>query len=686
MSLLRSRLCLVASLVVLATAPATAQPDTTAARELGPVEVTATPFALVPNRAPLALAVRERPDAERATDPAVALDAVGRGLPGLWISDRGNPSTGERVLVRGLGWRAAFGVRGTHVLLDGVPLTLADGQGQLNVIEPALVERVEVLRGPASTFWGSGSAGVLALSTSTGGPRVRVRALGGAYGLAKAEASARPDLGDQRRLAVWGSAVTQRGFREQASLEAFRGGWTGSADLGGGQTLGVVGLGAFVPRAESPGGITAEQAAQDPRQVREASIAQDARKRLGQGHLAVVYGRPALGSARVRITATAAGRTLDNPIVPRYITLGRLSGSLRAVVEGGDRVVWGVGVEQEAQRDDRLERDNDGGRPGTTVLTDQVETVLANAVFGRLAVPLGPALTATASGRLDLLTYRADPADAPADSRTLRAVSPSVGLAYRLDTARGGATLYANAAGALDAPTTTELGNRLGGEPGFNPDLRPERTRGAEAGARAAWVVAGGTVGLDAAAFVAVALDLLLPREVDDATVYENAGRARHLGVELAASADGVRLGPGRLSAAVAVTAAQGTFLAGPVGSETPAGNRVPGVPPHLATWTATWTASGRLPLVLGVDGEAAAAYPADSAGDLQTEAYAVVNVRLALAGLRLGAARATPFVTVRNAGDVAYAGSVVVNAFGGRFVEPAAGRHLAAGVSVTLP
>ena len=40
-------------------------------------------------------------------------------------------------------------------------------------------------------------------------------------------------------------------------------------------------------------------------------------------------------------------------------------------------------------------------------------------------------------------------------------------------------TLYANAAGALDAPTTTELGNRPDGSPGFNPSLQPERTWGA---------------------------------------------------------------------------------------------------------------------------------------------------------------------------------------------------------------
>ena len=63
------------------------------------------------------------------------------------------------MLVRGMGWRAAFGVRGTHVLLDGVPLTLPDGQTMLNVVDASAIQRVEVVRGPASVLYGSDALG-----------------------------------------------------------------------------------------------------------------------------------------------------------------------------------------------------------------------------------------------------------------------------------------------------------------------------------------------------------------------------------------------------------------------------------------------------------------------------------------------------------------------------------------------
>ena len=635
--------------------------------------MTASPFTLVPARAPLALAVRERTAAERATDPGTSLDALGRGVPGLWISDRGNPSTGERVLVRGLGWRAAFGVRGTHVLLDGVPLTLPDGQTQLNVIDAGLVERVEVVRGPASTFWGSGSAGVLALSTRDGGPRVRARALGGAYGLAKAEASVRPALGGRQRLVAWGSALTQDGYRDHSAVRSLRGGLSGGLALGPGRSLDVVALGAWVPRADAPGGLTPQAAAEDPRQTRPVVVETDAGKRVGQGHLALSYRQP-VGGAVLRATLSGGARQLDNPIVPRYIRLGRLSGGARVVAEGGRQVTWGLGLEAEGQRDDRLETSNAGGEPGPDVLTDQVETVRSGAAFGRLAVPLGPALTVTGALRADAIRYATSATD---DARTVAALSPSLGAAYRLDGPRVGATLYANVARALDAPTTTELGNRPDGSAGFNPSLGPERTWGGEAGARLALALGGGAVGLDLAAFVADVRDQLTPFEVPDptggageVTVYRNEGRATHSGAEAALQADGLRWGRLRLDGAAALTLSRGTFEDGA---------RVPGFPPRLLTWTLTGRAGA---VVLGLDGEAAAGYAASRDADARTDAYAVAHVRLALG---LGGARATPFVTVRNLGDVAYAGSVVVNAFGGRFVEPAPGRHVAAGLAVAF-
>jgi len=669
-------------------------PDTTIVLEA--VEATATPYTVESARAPLALTVRTRSDTDVATDPAIGLDALARGVPGLWVADRENYALGERVLVRGMGWRAAFGVRGTHVLLDGVPLTLPDGQAMLNVIDAAAVRRVEVVRGPASVYWGSGSGGVLALSTQptrgTTSPRVRARVLGGGYGLAKADVAVRPDLG-RHRLSAWGSALTEEGFRDHSAVQLARGGLSGRVDLGSGRGLSVVALGAWMPEAESPGGLSAEAAAEDPAQTRDASITQDARKALTQAHLALGYEQPVgLPEGRVRIDLYGGLRDLTNPIVPRYIQLDRQTAGVRAVVEAEPLTGWsaGLGAEAELQRDDRVETPNEGGESGAERLTDQVETVRAGAVFARLGIPLGPTLTLTAAGRIDALQYEADDRlgglGDGSGSRSVAAVSPALGLAYQWrlgpDAAPVAGVLYANAAGALDAPTTTELGNRPDGSAGFNPDLEPERTWGMEVGTRGAASVGPAALGFDLAVFAAWVDRLLLPFEIDDVTYYRNAGETRHAGVEAALDGSLPSVAGGRIEVAGAYAWTRARF----VGGAGPEGIEVPGFPEHLSTWSASWQRERGLPLVLALEGEAASAYFADDANTAATDAYAVVHARVALAALDLGRSLgASTFVEVRNVFDTRYSGSVVVNAFGGRYYEPAAGRHLLVGIALDV-
>ncbi|MEM6336949.1 MAG: TonB-dependent receptor [Bacteroidota bacterium] len=664
------------ALLLACVVPAIAQtpPDST----LPVIEITeAAPYQLSERTAPFALAVRVRPAVEIAAEPALTLDGALAGVPGVWASNRESYAQGERLLVRGLGWRAAFGVRGTHVLLDGVPLTLADGQTQLNVIDPALVRRVEVLRGPASTFWGSGAGGVVALSTRGEGAVVEARAMGGGYGVASANLVVRPRLPDGQRLTAWASGFQQRGYRDHSETELIRAGVSGERQTSFGR-LSVVGLLAHMPQAESPGGISFEAFDEDPQQTRPIVLDRQAGKQVTQGHLSVSLRRP-VGTTLLDATLTGGWRDLDNPIVPRYIQLDRRTLGSRLTLEGAGAVRWAIGGEAELQRDDRLETANEGGQPGADVQTDQLETVTSAALFGRVAFDLAPNLTATLAGRADALRYEADPAAGPSDERLVRALSPSVGVSYR---PAPNVTLYTNVAGALDAPTTTELGNRPDGAPGFDPTLEPERTWGGEAGMRVQFAgPSGQAVDLDASVYVARVSDLLVPFEQDDITFFRNEGRTRHAGVEIGIAPVNVQLGPASLNGAVAYawTHARFTESAGTLVIE---GNQVPGVPEHLLTWSVNFRTG---PVVLGLSGEAASGYPPDSRNTAETEAYAVVNLRVSAPDLSADQTRLTPFVSLRNAFDARYAGSVVVNAFGGRFVEPAAGRAVLGGIAVAF-
>ena len=64
----------------------------------------------------------------------LSLNEVLWQVPGLIVNNRNNPSMGDKITIRGIGSRASFGVRGIKIIYDGIPLTFADGQSELNLI------------------------------------------------------------------------------------------------------------------------------------------------------------------------------------------------------------------------------------------------------------------------------------------------------------------------------------------------------------------------------------------------------------------------------------------------------------------------------------------------------------------------------------------------------------------------
>ena len=59
--------------------------------------------------------------------------------------------------------------------------------------------------------------------------------------------------------------------------------------------------------------------------------------------------------------------------------------------------------------------------------------------------------------------------------------------------------------------------------------------------------------------------------------------------------------------------------------------------------------------------------------------------MRLGVEGLRIGAFEASPFAGVTNLFDAEYDAAVTVNAFGGRYYEPAPGRAFYLGARVVF-
>ena len=80
------------------------------------------------------------------------------GIPGVQ-SESKNGGYDSRLIIRGAGLKARYGVREIMVLLDGVPITDPDGMTRLDFVDTQLVDRIDVVKGPNSTLYGANAAG-----------------------------------------------------------------------------------------------------------------------------------------------------------------------------------------------------------------------------------------------------------------------------------------------------------------------------------------------------------------------------------------------------------------------------------------------------------------------------------------------------------------------------------------------
>lgn len=126
------------------------------AHELDEVSITATRIERKTAEVPASVAVIGE-EAIQETK-MFNIKEVLRGIPGVLIDTR-NQGYDSRIIIRGAGLKARYGVRDIMVLLDGVPITDPDGLTRMDFIDTQLIEQIEVVKGPNSTLWGANAAG-----------------------------------------------------------------------------------------------------------------------------------------------------------------------------------------------------------------------------------------------------------------------------------------------------------------------------------------------------------------------------------------------------------------------------------------------------------------------------------------------------------------------------------------------
>ena len=141
-------------------------------------------------------------------------------LPGLISFNRTNYAQDLRISIRGFGSRAAFGIRGIKLIVDGIPETTPDGQGQLDNLPLGILSSIEILRGPSAVRFGNAAGGVLAINTIDEvkenfhqfGLRI------GSYGAQQAQLTT--GLKKEKTIAIFHlNHVNAKGYRENSGYE-----------------------------------------------------------------------------------------------------------------------------------------------------------------------------------------------------------------------------------------------------------------------------------------------------------------------------------------------------------------------------------------------------------------------------------------------------------------------------------
>ena len=631
--------------------------------------------------APFSVSILSRGTTRRNLEPGLSLDNVLNELPGLWVNDRGNSAIGERISIRGMGWRSAFGVRGVQVVLDGIPLTMPDGQAFADIVSPAMIQYAEVLRGPSSLFWGNGSGGVLYLSTKSSGESsgIRLRALGGGESSFESPSAFHQIAGEGRfsagtsTLNVFVSNDRRGNFREYSSSRFTRASVFGTVPLKSGSILQFTGALADQD-AENPGQLTREQFTENPRMANARNVSTFAGKQSLQVQLGTtLYHQISPG----QLSATIYGivRDLDNPLSFTYIDLNRVAGGFRVALENqNDRLAWGVGFDASIQDDDRRNLNNDNGNPGEEIALAQDETVRNTSIFGFIRTPLIGPVDISAGLRGDLIKFSMsdrllDNGDQTGD-RTFSAISPAIGLTLPLNQA----LVYTNFRSAFETPTTTELVNRPDLTGGFNPDVDPQRVNGIELGIRGQapqW-----NSRYDIAVYTMQVQDRLIPFQTEeggDRTFYRNGGENSHRGLEIFFAS---RPAPW-LEAQITHTSNVFEYS-----DDEFDGNRLPGIPDHRTQLLARFNLN---PVWLQLSMRNVSSFYVNDANTEKNDAYSVYGINIGANGIKLSQSTLYPFFTIANVFDEVYSSSVVINAFGGRYYEPAPGRSFQLGLNLHL-
>ena len=622
-------------------------------------------------------------------------------IPGVRMEERSPGS--YRLSIRGSLLRSPFGVRNVKLYLDDFILTDAGGNSYLNLLDLNALTGVEVLRGPAGSTYGTGTGGVVLLSTQTrqlagekqpqSRPSLRFGVSAGTYGMFGQHARL-SNTTEKGSYQLSQAHYQSNGYRENSRMRRDVVQWSSSHQTG---TKGKIKTLLLLSdlNYRTPGGLTLAQMRANPRQARPATpalpgaVSQQAGIRNRSALMGIAYTHQFDQSWSWSSSLTNAYTDFSNPFISNYEKRQEFNIGLRSVAIWKGNLLnrpmtWQSGLEWQrgAYRIDST--GNKAGVPDANLVRDDVGSLQAflftqadYRVTGKLSLQAGVSINQfryninrTIGGpdyQSNVIKF--DPQVVPRMA-LLRSLGQK--SAWHVSLTRG-----------FSAPSLAEVRPSAGG---FSTGLQAEQGWSMESGIKGSWLK--NRIQYDLTWFRFNMRDAIVRRtNASGAEFFINAGDIRQQGLESFIEAYPIHrnlpAGLLQLKTWMSLTLSDFSFGDYQSGSTSIKGKRLTGVPRR--NLTVGMDLSIPHGFYMSMTHQMADSIPLTDLNDAYAPAYQLLNGRVGWKG-RIKRIELDCYLAGDNLLNQQYSLGNDLNAFGRRYFNPAPLRNWVTGIIIRRP
>lgn len=613
-------------------------------------------------------------------------------VPGVRMEERSPGS--YRFSIRGSLLRSPFGVRNVKMYWEEMPFTDATGNTYLQLIDVHTVRSAEIIKGPAASYYGANTGGVLILHPDMNRDiekNVFTASLtGGSYGLFNEQVGWKY-TGDHFVSNLQQGHLQNDGYRQQSALTRDVTQWNGKWDVSRHQTVTYL---AFYSRLhyQTPGGITLQQMDSLPTLARQPSgstpgaVTQQAGVYNTTAFTGVTI-HSSLGSHLENATSLIGTHTdFRNPFITNYEKRQEWNygGRTRfAYVVTRRHFSLHANAGTELQYNDSYIRvtDNDKGQPGAVQYRDRVHTT-QYFLFGQLELTLHDRWSLQAGISFNHLRYwynRLTDSVGQYPFVKTEGLTPSPRLALSYTVSRS-LSVYASMAKGFSPPTLAEIRPSTGI---VERGLEAEYGWNFEAGIKG--IAAGNRIEYTASCYYFRLKNAIVSRtDSSGADYYVNAGGTVQKGIELWVNAHLIRNQSKNYIATLDIwnSLAYQPYRFGDytIGTADYSGNHMTGVPRSVNVTGLDLRTRNAIYASMTLNCTAAVAL--NDGNTVFSKPYHLLQCRIGKT-LTFSHCILDIFAGADNLFNEVYSLGNDINAFGGRYYNPAPGRNYYGGIQV---